>query len=1084
MNKLIDWFARNSVAANLLMVFIILAGINGIVNRLPVEVFPDFEADEVEVRVTYRGATPEQVEEFIIDPIEKSIGDLVGIEEIQSTASEGRGSVNIEVDNDHDPRELLNDIKNRVDGITTFPPSIEPPVVRLEQSLHEVVTLILHGDLSENDLRKLGEQVRDEIGRLDGVSRVEMRGVRNYEIAIEIPETILREHGLTLGDVTQAVRESAVDIPGGNIRARSGDILVRTEGRAYVQAEFEKIVVKPQTDGAHLTLGEIATVLDGFEEDEVIMRFNGRRCVVVHVARTGTQNALKIAATVKDHLIDMRERLPAGVSIDLWNDRASIVTKRLNTLSDSALFGGIFILTLLGLFLRPAVALWVCVGIPVAFMGGFALMPYLGVSINIMTLFGFILVLGIVVDDAIVTGEIIHVHQQKGGSGLEAAIKGTQEVAVPVIFGVLTTVIAFVPLLMVEGRRGLFFLQIPAVVIPVLLFSLVESKLILPAHLRNLSTGKPKPHRLNPLTRIQRKFADGLEWFVQKVYQPVLRLASTYRYVTLCLFIGVSAVVYSYTKFGHQKAIFFPQIDSEYGIVRLVMPQGTPHNVTAAKIAQIHNATIALKQEFTSSYTDPATGKTTERSLIEDIIATSGGANIAGVRGRASSGTPNLGEVTFHMVSPEYRDGFTDPRIRDVKTRDLIKKLRDRIDNNTTAMQGAEELTTRAVIGRFREPIAVLLKMPYVQRTAEEAAIDLQIAANAIKAELAQHPGLYDINDSFERSKDEAKPDLKPEALKRGFTREGVGRQVSGAFFGHEAQRIQRGQNEIRVMVRYPRNERQSLAHLETMHIRAPDGADTPLAEVADIRMGQSYTSIRRTDMARTLMVYADADKEKANLEEIRKSLEPRVDEITRNYPGMKFSFEGEGRERRESFAALQLGGIIVLLGIYAMLAIPFRSYLQPLIVMSVIPFGLVGAVLGHMIMGEPISMMSAFGALALCGVVVNDSLVMVHYINRRRGEGLPLLEAVNTAGGARFRPILLTSLTTFGGILPTMFETSTQAKFVIPMGISLAWGILFATFITLLLIPICYLILEDIKSLASRYWNWQMGRKPDPGKA
>ncbi|MBR90193.1 MAG: acriflavine resistance protein B [Verrucomicrobiales bacterium] len=1080
MNALIAWFARNGVAANLLMVFIILAGLNGIVNRLPVEVFPDFGADEVEVLVNYRGATPEQVEEAIVQPIEMSIGDLVGVEEIRSTASEGRASVDIEVAQDHDPAELRNDIKNRIDGITSFPEGIEPPVVRLEQSLHEVLTLILHGDLSENDLRKLGEQARDEIGRLEGISRVKMRGVRNYEIAIEVSETVLREHGLTLQDVADAVRRSAVDIPGGNIRTHAGDILVRTEGRAHAQAEFEKIIIQPREDGTHLTLGELATISDGFEEDEVIMKFNGRRCIVVHVARTGNQNALEIAAKVKDFLVDYRARLPEGVAIDLWNDRASIVSKRLNTLSDSALYGGIFIITLLGLFLRPAVALWVCVGIPVAFMGGFALMPWLGVSINLFTLYGFILVLGIVVDDAIVTGEIIHVHQQRGGNGLDAAIRGTQEIAVPVIFGVLTTVIAFTPLMMVEGRRGLIFMQIPAVVIPVLLFSLVESKLILPAHLKYLSTGKPKRAKLNPLARIQRTFADSLEWFVEKIYQPVLSLASRHRYVTLCLFLGVGGMVCAYTYSGHIKSIYFPQIDSEYGTVRLIMPQGTPLEVTGDKIDQIRRATIELQGDYTGEFMDPNTGNISRRSLIEDILITTGGANIAGVRGRAESGAPHIAEASFHMVPPEDRGGFLDTRIRDVNTRTLIGELRKKIG----PIPGAEELTTRAVIGRFREPIAILLKMPYVQRTAEEAAQDLQSAANAIKAELRRHPGLFDINDTFERSKEEAKPDLKPSAMQRGFTRLDVGQQVSGAFFGHEAQRVQRGQNEIRVMVRYPRAERESLAHLEAMHIRAPDGADTPLAEIADIRIGTSYTAIRRTDLARTLMVFADADKEKANLEEIRKSLEKKLATIAAPFPGMIYSFEGEGRERQESFAALHIGGIMVLLGIYAMLAIPFRSYLQPLIVMSVIPFGLVGAVLGHMVMGAPISIMSAFGALALCGVVVNDSLVMAHYINRSRDEGLPLLEAVRAAGGARFRPILLTSLTTFGGILPTMFESSTQAKFVIPMGISLGWGILFATFITLLLIPICYLILEDIRSLFSRYWAWQTGRKPTPAPA
>jgi len=1078
MNALIDWFARNSVAANLLMIFIILLGVNGIANRLPVEVFPNFAPDEVEVRVTYRGATPEQMEESVVLPVENAIADLPGIEEVRSTAGEGSATVEVEVEQGYDPRALLDDVKSRVDGISILPEGIEPPVVKLEESLHEVVTLIIHGDMSEYDLHKLAERIRDEAGRLDGVSRVVMRGMRNYEIGIEISEHILREHGLTLEQVADAVRNSAVDIPGGAIRATGGEVLVRTEGRAYDRAAFEKIILKGGEDGAHLTLGDIATVTDGFEEDRVVMRYNGKHCAVVHVARTGSQNALKIAAIVRDYVDRLRPTLPAGASVALWNDRAEIIHKRLNTLSDSALMGTLFIVVLLGLFLRPAVALWVCVGIPVAFMGGFALMPYFGVSINLFTLYGFILVLGIVVDDAIVTGEVIHVHQQKGGDSLAAAIRGAQEVAVPVIFGVLTTVIAFMPLMMVEGRRGQIFMQIPLVVIPVLIFSLVESKLILPAHLRNLSTGKADRARLNLLGRIQRWFADGLEWCIDRIYRPILGLASTHRYITLCLFIGAALVICSYSFSGRLPMKYFPRIDSEIATARLVMPLGTPYEVTREKLQRLIRPVHQLREKYSGNYVDPVTGRTNRLSLIQNIITTIGGQNIAGIRGRASSGVANLGEVQFRIMAPEDRHHFLDDSLKSIQTSAMMREWRQRIG----VIEGAQEITTRADIGRSRDPVMIRLALP-VQETSVHSTRALQEAAERIKEELRSYPGLFDVNDTFERSKEEVRPVLKPTALQRGLTRAQVGRQVQGGFFGHEAQRIQRGQNEIRVMVRYPLVERESLASLEAMHIRAPDGAAMPLDSIASTEIGESHSSIRHTDLARTIYVFADANKEDPNLdlEKIRASLETKLPEIVAAYPSMSYSFQGEGRERRESFAALKLGGVLVLLGIYTMLAIPFRSYLQPLIVMAIIPFSLMGALLGHMIMDKPFSIMSAFGVLALAGVVVNDSLVLVHYVNRRRLEGQSLLDAVRDAGAARFRPILLTSLTTFGGIMPTMYEKSTQAQFVIPMGISLAWGVLFATFITLLLVPICYLILEDLKSIASRYWHWQTGRHVSP---
>ena len=520
--------------------------------------------------------------------------------------------------------------------------------------------------------------------------------------------------------------------------------------------------------------------------------------------------------------------------------------------------------------------------------------------------------------------------------------------------------------------------------------------------------------------------------------------------------------------------IFFPPIDADYATARLVMPEGTAYEVTEEKLQKMIDEALKLQADYTGKYLNPDTGKKEDRSLVGHIITTVGGQNIAGVRGSASSGVANLGEVQLQLMPPEDRIYFDNKKFHDLKTRDLTAEWR----KNIGIIEGAQEVTTRAVIGRTRDPIAIKLAMPALN-TSEQTTSVLADVSRDIQSELNTYQGVFDINDSFQRTKEEVRPTLKPDALQRGLTRAMVGRQVQGGFFGHEAQRIQRGQNQVRVMVRYPLEERETLASLENMHIRTPEGASMPLAAVADLEMAESFPSIRRTDLARTLYVTADADKydPALDLEKIRKEMEPKVLNLVQGHPGMSHEFVGEGRERRESFAALKLGGVIIILGIYAMLAIPFKSYSQPLIVMGIIPFSIMGALLGHMIMDIPFSIMSAFGVLAMAGVVVNDSLVMVHYINLKRDEGLPIIEAVRNAGGARFRPILLTSLTTFGGILPTMFEKSTQAQFVIPMGISLAFGVLFATFITLILVPISYLILEDVKSTLSRYWHWQLGR-------
>jgi len=1052
MHGIIAWFTRNGVAANLLMISIVVAGLFALGRNIPTEVFPEFELDLITVSVPYRGSTPAEVEESVIIRIEEAIQDLQGIKKLTSTASEGSGTVMVEVQKGYDSREVLDDIKNRVDAINTFPIESEKPIISLVQPRGEVITVVLAADMSERDLRVLGEQIRDEIAALPNVTQVGLGGVRPYEIAVEVSEHTLQRYGLTLDAVARAIRNTSIDLPAGAIKTSGGEVLLRTKGQAYVQKDFEDIVLITREDGTRMTLRDIASVKDGFEETPLFAKWNGKPCALISVARVGDQNAITLANDVKDYLQERQKSLPAGVGLHYWNDRSRVVVSRLNTLTSSAVQGGFLVLLVLTLFLRPVVAFWVCAGIPVAFMGAIALMPYLGVTINVISLFGFILVLGIVVDDAIVTGENIFTHLQRGQSGEAAAIEGTQEVSVPVVFGVLTTIVAFIPIMMIEGFMGKIFAQIPLIVIPVLLFSLVESKLILPAHLKHLRMKRIDGGHLSRLERFQRLFADGLEKFARNVYQPVLEKVLHHRYTTLATFILVASLLFTLLISNRILFVFFPRVESERATASLTMALGTPEEVTTRQIQQIESSARELQKELI----DPATGK----SLILNIMSVTGGQGITGGRTRGRVGLSHVGEVSMQIVAPEDRELQTG-------SMEVVQKWRQKIGS----IPGAQELNFRAEIGRSGSPIDVQLTGPRFE--------DLARASEEVKTLLANYPAVFDIADTYQDGKQEIKLKIKPEAEALGLTMTALATQARQAFFGAEAQRIQRGREDVRVMVRYPREERSSLASLETMRIRTPDGREVPFSSVAEMEMGRSFSTITRIDRNRTVNVTADADKESANLETIKQDLEQALPQIIGKYQGMQFSFEGEAREQAESFTSVIYGSMAVLFIIYSLLAIPFRSYVQPFIVMSVIPFGLACAILGHIIMGLPISMMSIFGMLALSGVVVNDSLVLVDYINRKRREGESIFVSVRTAGAARFRAIILTSMTTFAGLLPMMFERSTQAQFLIPMAVSLGWGVMLGTFVTLLLVPINYLILEDLRRFAQKYWHWQTGASP-----
>ena len=1026
---MISWFTKNDVAANLLLFAIAISGVYSLLNLIPLEFFPSFESRQISVRVNLRGSTPEDAELGLAIRVEEAIKDLQGVEEYRSRSTEGGSLVTIEVETDYDPREILEDVKNRVDAINTFPIEADKPIISLAQYIRPAITVTLAGDVSEKEMRELGEQLREDIIQLPEISQAELEGVRNYEVAIEVSEDRLREYRLSLQDVSQAISNSSLDLSAGNIESSGGEVLIRSKGQAYQQNEFDNIVLLSQNDGSIVRLGDVANVVDGFEEKPIRTRFNGKTAAVVEVYSIGDQSIIEVADAVKTFVAKRQSELGGSLELHYWRDRSEIVKKRINTLTRNALQGSLLVILLLSLFLRPAVAFWVFLGIPISFCGAWLVMPFLGMSLNMISLFAFIVVLGIVVDDAIVTGENVYTHLQRSESGLEAAINGTKEVSVPVTFGVLTTVVAFIPLGFMEGARGQIFAQIPAVVIPVLLFSLIESKLVLPAHLKNVKIKSDAAP--NKFQQSQRRIATGFENAILKYYRPLLERCLEYKLSILTGFTCILVIVFVSIFLGHTRFVFFPRVPSEFIRLNITMPTGTNFEVTDRHMERVREAALKLQEK----YIDPETNK----SIIQNILTQSGSAG----------GASHRGSARVQVTSPEDRSiKISSPKLA-LEWRKLVGPI-----------AGAEEITFRAEIGRSGDPIDIQLRGNELE-TLEE--MSFQVAEK-----LASFDGVFDINDSLTQGKEEIKINLKPEAYLLGLSRSSIIRQVRGAFFGLEAQRIQRGRNDVRVIVRFPKSERQSVSALRDLLITTPEGQQVPLAQLATLSPSTSPTTIYRIDGKRTASVRADIEKERVNMTALSAELVPFLDTLVSRYPGMSYKLGGEQEEQNQSLGSLFYGFFGLLFGVYCLLAIPFKSYVKPLVVMSIIPFGIIGSIAGHWLMGMNLTILSLLGILALMGVLVNDSLVLVDYLSKAREKGMELREAVLTAGTARFRPVILTSLTTFFGLMPLLFEKETQAQFLIPMAISLGFGIIFATLITLIMVPIIYYIGSRMKSSLS----------------
>ena len=1064
MHGLIAWFARNSVVANLLMVVIVGAGIlnlgaiPGVKPAVNMEVFPEISVDMISVTVEYRGAAPQEVEEGICIKVEEAVQDLEGIKKLTSTANEGSGSVNIEVAVGYDVRTLLDDVKTRVDAIDTFPDEAEKPVIRELTNRTQVINISISGQTDELTLKKLGERVRDELLDYDNITQVELRNARPYEISIEVSEDDLRRHGLTFDFVANAVRRSSLDLPGGSIKTSDGEILLRTKGQAYRGPEFERLPLLTRADGSKMLLGDVASVVDGFEDADQFAYMDGEPAVLVQVFRVGDQSALEIADTVYQYIDETNPLLPEGITLTAWADQARILRGRMDLLLDNAKTGLLLVFVVLTVFLRLRLAFWVTIGIPISFLGTLALMPTLDVSINMISLFSFILVLGIVVDDAIVVGESIFERQERTKKGLSASIKGAQTVAIPVIFGVLTTVVAFAPMLFVPGYMGKIWRVIPCVIIPTLLFSLIESNFVLPAHLSHYHGGPKKVGKPFILVRIWNGFfnlfSDGLMWFVRNLYGQALRFALNWRYLTVSVGIATLFVTAGLVGGGHLKFNFFPQVESDNVVVDVVMPQETPAEVTEEVVRLLEGTAREVLAEVSDEEGRPVFQHVLT-SVGEQPFKAQAQQNAGGRAGSTSN--PYVGEVNIELIPSEERS---------TTAGEIVRRWRER----TPPIPDVVELAfTSDLLGGGK---AIDIEL------AGRDLIRLQEAADRIKEKLGEYPGVIDITDSFRGGKPEIKLDITSEAQALGLTLEDLGRQVRQGFFGEEAQRIQRGRDDVRVMVRYPEDERESIADLEDMRIRTPNGGAVPFSSVAQASMGRGFSSITRADRRRTINVQAEVDESKANANEVLADLQASfLPDLLKEYRGVSYSLEGEQQNQMEAMDALSRGFIAALFIIYVLMAIPFGSYLQPLIVMTAVPFGIVGAVWGHVFMGIEMSILSMCGIVALTGVVVNDSLVLVSFINQNRERAGGLHQAVLDAGVTRFRPILLTSLTTAAGVTPLMLEKSVQAQFLIPMAVALAFGVLFSTFITLAMVPSIYLILEDVRN----FFRWLYGpRRPE----
>lgn len=1014
----IGYMARNSIATNLLMLVLLGGGIYTMYT-IQKEVFPEFQLDFVEVSVAYPGASPAEVEQGVLQPVEEAVRGVQGIKEIVSEANEGSGQISIELMAGSERMRAFQDIDQAINRIRTFPDDIERPEVRLQSRQRDVLQIGLYGSTDIWTLRQIAERLRIILLNNPSITQVELGNVPDYETRIEIPRLNLQKYGLTLGQVADIIRQSSNDVPAGAVQTQSGEILLRMQERKQWAEEYGNITVVSSESGAKVALKDIATITDGFEETGFHGQFNQQNYVELRIFRIGDQSPLEIADAVETILQDYQ--LPPGVKFRTDRNRAADYRERLSLLTENGLLAIIIVLLILTLYLEYRLAFWVMMGMTVSFIGGMIFLPLIGISVNMISMFGFLVVLGIVVDDAIVVGENVYEYRQKGLSPMQAAIAGTKDVSKPVVFSIVTTIIAFVPLLFMPGETGKFWQPLPAVVIVILAVSLFEALFILPSHLGHLKKEGTKNKVIIKLEGYQRAFAKAFDRFMENQYRPFLDLCLKYRYITLCAAVSLLLVVGGYGYSGHMGMILMPEVAADEIEAGVRLPVGTTPD-QAAKVA--HAISDATQRMFE------------EHNLYE--VAEGIKTNVRG---------QNFIDVEIVMLPPDQRE---------VTAGEVIALWRDNIGD----IEGVDQITFEAERGPGGARQAISIDLSHSDINV------LERASTAFVERMKAFSNTRDVTDNYNKGKMQYDFKLLPQGRNLGLTSDEVGRQVRDGFFGALAMRQLRGMNEIEVRVKLPIEERKDIKNLENFLIQTPDDIEVPLMDVVEIEQREAFTSINRRDGRRVVNVGMDVEPANSVGRVIALVQSETLPQLRADFPGITWTFEGSQADMRESTNTLKTGFMISMLLIYALLAVAFSSYTQPLIVMTAIPFGIVGAVIGHILLGYDLSLVSLMGVIALSGVVVNDSLIMIDYANKRRIEGFAIYEAIHEAGLRRFRPIILTTMTTFGGLAPIILETSSQAFYLIPMAISLGFGIVFATTIILVIVPCLYLTLEDIRLL------------------
>ena len=1030
MKRIVEWFIENPIAANLLMVVILLVGLKNI-PAIGKTVFPQTDQSSISISTSYKGASPSEVETQVIVRLEEAVADLEGIDEIFSTAREGLAQLTLTIIKDYDSQRLFNDVKTRIDAITTLPDEVDTVNVRESIPKRPLMSVAIHGDADEQRLKETAQWLRDEMTLLPSVSSVTIEGVRNNEMSIEVSEKTLRQYVLTLDDIATRIRRSSLNVPGGTVKTDAGNVQVQTRGQAYSAKEFSNIVIATSDNGAQLLLGDIATITDGFADDDSEDNFNGQPAAYLELFTTAPPDVIDAAAEAKELIEVLRTRLSADMELTIWRDRSLLFESRMNLLLKNAISGLALVFVVLMLFLTPSLAGWVSVGIATAFIGVFVLLPYTGITINMLSMYGFLLALGIVVDDAIIVGESVYASQRRGEQGIAAAKSGALFVYKPVLFAVISTVIFFSGMFGLPGWMGSLAYPIAVVVIVCLLFSLIESLLILPSHLSHYridSGSSEKQKTFSWFTKLRNKMSQGMETAAEKYYRPFLEKTLRFNGQTLVLFLLFFTIVFTmYLSGGYVKSSFKVQATSNSIRISATLAEGAAFDDVKKVQQQIEQAAYQLK-------------------IDEKLVGINGDQDfIRAIRSIASGSTVRV------------RVALTPAEDREVN----IIQIKDRWRENIGDIEGVKELSLRYTINSSSKALRFRVN---VAGNNQQVLFD---SVAALKTELASYENVYDIEDTLEGARKEVELRVKPHAEVLGLRLADIALQIRQGFYGVEVQRIPRGTDDIKVMLRYPESERRTLENIEGIYIRTQEGRAVPLTSVAEVVDIAGYSVINRENRRRTIIVSAELTEGVDALTLANQVLSENLPLWQQQFTGLHMEVAGSLNEQKEFNSTLYLNMLVAVFVSYGLMAIAFRSYWQPLLILTAIPFGFVGAILGHLIMDKAMSIMSMLGLLACAGVVVNDNLVLLDRIQHLYKKGNDIIDVLAEAGQDRFRAIILTSLTTFIGLLPIMFETSVQAQFLIPMVVSLSFGVLFSTFVTLLLVPNLFLL--GIKLTSSR---------------